>query len=235
MADAPTNGKLVSTVTQILWQPGLAGINFQLGGLMVAGSQFGRVAEAVGSGRIKCWTAEQFGSQGADELAPGMTVNARYEVKPNAMVFSSDSFGTGPGEDRTIVHEAVHAAFDLDAPVGAKTKTQTLSADDEAAAVLAVAFYIRLCSKPVGGFLMEADGPERPALALVDRLGVKPGGPLRPRPYVLNIQDTQPIRTAVAAKWRFTTFIDSDGRFTDNTGAKYTYDGVPVCPKAGCK
>ena len=230
----PTNRALAATVSGILRQSGLATINFQFGGLKVTGSNFTRVADAIDSGRIKCWTVSEFESQGADELAPGMIVNAQYQIKPNAMLFSSDGFGKGPGEDRTIVHEAVHASFDLDAPLG--KKTQTLSIDDEAAAVVAVAFYIRLCNKPVGAFMMDAGGPERPALELIDRIADRSGPmPTWRGPYVFTPQDAQPIRDGAGVKWNFNKFTGKDRLETDNTGALYVYDGVPLCSKKGCK
>jgi len=231
----PTNRLLAGTASGILRQPCLARINFQFGSLKVNGSNFARVADAIDSGRIKCWTVKEFESQGADELAPGMIVNAQYQIKPNAILFSSEDFGRNPGEDRTIVHEAVHAAFDLDAPLG--KKTPTLSIEDESAAVVAVAFYIRLCKKEVGGFLMDAEGPEKAALALVDSVADRSGPfPTWPGPYIFTQQDTQAIRTGTATKWHFDQFIASDGRWTDNSGAKYVYDGVPACSRRNvCK
>lgn len=230
----PSNRALAATASKILRQPGLMNINFELNGLRVIGSQFARVAEAIESGRIKCWTVTEFKSQGVNGLAPGMVVNARYGIDSNAMLFSSEDFGTNPGEDRTIVHEAVHAAFDLDAPVG--QKTQTLSIDDEAAAVVAVAFYIRACNKPVGGFLMDADGPEKPALELVDSLADRSGPvPIWRGPYRFSPMDIQPIKDGTARKWNFNSYVDKDGSQVDNSGARYVYDGVPVCSKKGCK
>lgn len=229
-----TNPRLASTVSGILRKPGLLAINFQFCGLKVTGSHFTRVADAVDSGRIKCWTVDEFKSQGKDELAPGMIVNAQYKIETNAMLFSSASFGTNDGEDRTIVHEAVHAAFDLDAPIG--KKTHTLSIDDESAAVVAVAFYIRLCNRPIGGFLMDAEGPEKPALALVDNAANRTGPmPTWPGPYIFSQHDTQAVRNGAAAKWHFDSFIGSDGLPANNSGAKYVYDGIPVCSKNGCK
>ena len=230
----PTNPVLAATASRILRQPGLANINFELGGLKVSGLQFAQVAAAIESSRIKCWTVKEFESQGSEQLAPGMIVNARYRIEPNAMLFSSDDFGTNPGEDRTIVHEAVHAAFDLEAPVG--KQTQTLSIDDESAAVVAVAFYIRLCNRPIGGFLMDADGPEKPALELVDRLAERSGPvPVWRGPFRFSAEDIQPIRNGTARKWNYTKYIDKDGHQADDSGAIYTYDGVPVCSKKGCK
>lgn len=224
----PTNALLVATVTKLLRTPELAQINFKLGKLDVQGSRFRDVANAIDAGRIKCWTVAEFKSQGRDELAPGKIVEARYEIKTNAMLFSSADYGTNPGEDRTVVHEAVHAAFDL---ATAKGKTvQSLSIDDEAAAVIAVAFYIRFCNRPIGGFLMDAEGPEKPALALVDRLlSSNSGNPAVPGSYNLTVEDTMEVRNAVAVSRRFNTYIGSDGLLTDDSGALYTYDGVPAC------
>ena len=232
----PTNRVLAATASRILRQAGLANINFELGGLKVVGSQFARVADAIDAGRIKCWTVKEFEPQGVNGLASGMTVNARYGIDSNAMLFSSEHFGTNPGEDRTIVHEAVHAAFDLDAPIGKKPQVQTLSIDDEAAAVVAVAFYIRLCKKKVGGFLMDADGPEKPALELVDSLADTSGPePVWSGPYKFTADDVKAIRDGAAKKWNFNSFKDKDGSYVDNSGARYVYDGVPVCSKKGCK
>ena len=233
-APKPTNTAMAATASRILRQPGLANINFEFGGLKFSGSQFAQVAAAIETGRIKCWTVNEFESQGANELARGMTVNARYRIEQNAMLFSGDDFGTNPGEDRTIVHEAVHASFDLGAPVG--KKTQTLSIDDESVAVLAVAFYIRLCSKPIGGFLMDADGPEKAALELVDRVADRTGlVPAWRGPFKFGPEDMQPIRNGTARKWNFNSFVDKDGHQVDNSGARYVYDGVPLCSKKGCK
>ncbi len=230
----PTNPTLAATAIKILRQPGLMNINFELGALKVMGSQFARVADAIDAQRIKCWTVAEFEPQGVNGLAPGMVVNARYGIDSNAMLFSSEDFGTNPGEDRTIVHEAVHAAFDLDAPVG--QKTQTLSIDDEAAAVVAVAFYIRLCNRPVGGFLMDADGPERPALELIDRLADRTGRiPVGRGTYRFSLEELKAIREGAARKWNFNKSKDTDGSEVDNSGARYVYDGVPVCGKKGCK
>ena len=229
-----SNPVLTATAIRILRTPGLANINFELGGLKVVGSQFARVADPIEGGRIKCWTVTEFESQGVTGLAPGRVVNARYGIDSNAMLFSSENFGTNAGEDRTIVHEAVHAAFDLDAPVG--KKTQTLSIDDESAAVLAVAFYIRLCGKPIGGFLIDADGPEKPALALVDRVADRKSPvPVWRGPFKFSDNDIKPIREGAARKWNFNKFVDTDGHQVDNSGAKYVYDGVPACSKTGCK
>jgi hypothetical protein len=231
----PTNQTIVKNIVPILLEPGLARINFKLGNISVVGTNFARVAEAIKTGRIKCWTEAESPFQASNALANGMTINAQYQETPNAMVVQSEDFGTNPGEDRTIVHEAVHAALDLDAPLG--KKTQTLSIDDEAAAVIAVAFYIRICNKQIGGFLMDADGPEKPALELVDRL-IKTKGPVQmwPAPYVLGEEESRKIRIGAGFKWNYTQGIDpKDGLWTDNTTHLYTYGGVPVCGKKGCK
>ncbi|MEQ1765125.1 MAG: hypothetical protein ABL984_18505 [Pyrinomonadaceae bacterium] len=231
---APSNARLAATVTNILRTPELAQINFQLGGLNVRGGRFMEVANAIGAGRIKCWTVAEFRSQGRDELAPGKIVEARYEIKTNAMLFSSDDYGTNPGEDRTVVHESVHAAFDLNTPKGQKVKN--LSIDDEAAAVVAVAFYIRLCKRQIGAFLMDAEGPEKPALELVDSLLGNSVNNAVPGPYNITLEDARAVRDAVAVSRRFNTYIGSDGLLTDNSGALYVYEGVPACSlRAGCK
>jgi hypothetical protein len=219
---------LTNTVTSILRQPGLAKLAFNLGGLEVTGSKLGSVADAIAAGKIKCLTVTEFVSQGKNELAAGMTVAARYEIKKNAMVFEKESYGSSPGEDRTIVHEAVHAIFDLNA--GPKGK-QNLAVDDEAAAVLTEAFYIRLCNKPVGGFKMMVDGPQEHALNLADEVLIETDNFVaKPGTYMLRPDQLESLRAAVAKDWNFTTFVGKDGLPTDNRNLKYVYDGVPKCP-----
>lgn len=221
-----TNSVLRSTVTKILRQEGVSKISFKLGGLLVSGEQLVQVANAIDAGRISCLTTAQFESQGKDELAHGMTVAARYQIKKNAMVLESEGYGNALGEDRTILHEAVHAMFDLHLPAG----TKNLSRDDEAAAVMAEAFYIRLCGKPVGGFAMMIDGPQREALRLVDEIRVATNDfNSMPSPYVFPDRDIVTFRTAVSNNWNFKVFKDSDGRWTNNSKMKYTYDGVAKC------
>lgn len=230
----PTNPTLAATVSQTLRQPGLMRIAFKLGSVQVNGIQFSQVAQAVESGRIKCWTVEEFESQGKDELPDGRMVESRYGVESNAMLFFRDDYGKGPGEDQTIVHESVHAAFDLAVP--AKNKVSNLSIEDEAAAVLAAAFYIKLCNKEEHGFKLGGGG-ESEALTLAEQALRDPG--------VFNVlndmifftpEETEPLRYAVSVSRNYRKFIDKeDGRPTDRTGARYTYDGVAVCGKNGCK
>jgi len=230
----PTNPTLAPTVSQTLRTPGLSKISFRLGSVEVTGMQFSQVAQAVDSGRIKCWTVDEFESQGTDELPDGRLVESRYGIQSNAMLFSRADYGKKPGEDQTIVHESVHAAFDLMVP--AKKTMTTLSIEDEAAAVLAAAFYIRLCGKQEHGFKLGGGG-EAEALELVDQAVRDPG--------VFNVvngkffftpEETQALRYAVSMSRNYKKFIDkTDGLPTDRTGAVYTYNGVPVCGKKGCK
>jgi hypothetical protein len=218
---------LTNTVSGILRQPGLIKMAFNLGGLEVTGAKLASVADAIAAGKIKCLTVREFTSQGKNELASGMTVAARYEIKNNAMVFESENYGNAIGEDRTILHEAVHAIFDLNA--GAKGK-QNLAVDDEAAAVLAEAFYIRLCNKPIGGFKMMVDGPQDQALRLADEILMETGNFVtKPGTYVISGIQLQDLRSATAKDWNFTKFVGSDGLSTDNSKLKYVYDGVPKC------
>ena len=224
---------LTTTVTSILRQAGLNKLAFSLGGLEVTGAKLASVADAISAGKIKCLTVTEFASQGKNELAAGMTVAARYEIKNNAMVFERESYGGAIGEDRTIVHEAVHAVFDLNA--GPKGK-QNLAVDDEAAAVLTEAFYIRLCGKPLGGFKMMADGPQDQALRLVDEVLLETDNFVaKPGTYKFSFDQLKDLRAAVAKDWNFTKFVGSDGLKTDNRKLRYVYDGVPKCPGKACK
>ncbi len=223
-----TNQTLARTVTRVLRQLGMWKINFQLDGLVVTGQRYAMVAKAVEEGKIECRVVDKFTSQGKDLLAPGMVTVARYEAGADAMIFSSENYGSARiSEEKTIVHEATHAIFDLFAK---SQDDRTLAINDESAAVLAEALYLRLCDKSVGNFAMFIDGPQDEALKLADRMIAETGNFERDRrTYSLKPQQTQKLRDAVARDWHFTKYIGSDGFATDSTGAQYIYDGVVKC------
>ena len=100
-----TNPTLIKTALEILGQPGIQKINFQLGGLLVTGQRFGRVTEAIKDGRIGCLTVKEF-EAGVTGLAKGMVIEAQYKEEFNAMLFRDEGYGTAQGEDRTVVHES---------------------------------------------------------------------------------------------------------------------------------
>jgi hypothetical protein len=228
MSESNTNSTLVETVTGILKETGLLRMAFKVGDLEVTGSKLKEVADAISAGSIKCLTKEEFISQGTDELAAGMTVAARYEIKNDAMVFQSQNYGHKLGEDRTILHEAVHAMFDMQA--GPRGK-QNLAVDDEAAAVLTEAFYIRLCNKPLGGFKMMVDGPQDHALRLADEVLVETENFMgKAGIYAFRPDQLNDLREAVAKDWNFRKFKGKDGLLTDNRKLRYVYDGIPKCP-----
>lgn len=232
MPSPPTNKTLAATVSTILRQAPLAEIAFQLGSVQVTGTDFAKVAQAVEAGRIKCWAVNEFKSQGSGALPNGRTVNARYDIDRNAMLFSSTNFGTGGGQDQTIVHEAVHSAIDLFTPL--RSQLRTLKIEDEAAAILATAFYIRLCKKELSGFPLGGGG-EAEALDLVDQALRDPGVfTFTGGRYYFTPEETEPLRYAVAMSRNFKKYIGSDGRPTDDSTAIYIYNGVPACPKGGC-
>jgi hypothetical protein len=222
-----TNQTLAKTVTRILRQPGISKIGFDLKGLCVTGMRYSMVAKAVEDGKIECRVEDKFKPQSKDELAPGMEVVARYKAELNAMVFSRENYGANGREERTIIHEATHAIFDLFAR---SANDRTLSIDDESAAVLAEALYIRLCDKPAGNFAMFIDGPQDEALKLADKMVAETGNFERDRrTYLLKLPQIEKLRNAVAQDWHFTKYIGSDGLPTDATGSKYIYDGVVKC------
>src|SRR5205085_6981538 len=133
-------------------------------------------------------------------------------------------YGSTGWEERIIFHEATHAIFDLFAT---STNDQTLAIEDESAAVLAEAHYVRLSPKHTGNMAMFVDGPGDRALKLVDQMMVKTGDFERVRgTYFLTPIETQPLRDAVAVDWHFVKYIDSNGIPSDATNTKYIYDGV---------
>lgn len=228
----PTNRTLVSKVGEVLARLGLMEIAFQLGRIEVTGAKLQQVAQAVATGRIKCWTVAEFNSQGRDDLVGGQKIEAEYRTTPNAMVFLRADYGNKPSEEQTIVHEAVHAALDLSV---ARGRLATLSIEDEAAATLASAFYIKLCNPVEDGFRMGGGGHAE-ALELAEQALIYPGNftVVKGR-YMFTDPETQALRYAVATARKFNKHIGSDGLPTDNSGAIYTYEGVPVCGKSGCK
>ena len=228
----PTNRMLAAKVSEILRRPGLLEIAFQLGRIQVTGMMFQQVAQAVTTGRIKCWTVAEFSSQGRDDLVGGRRIEAEYKTKPNAMVFQRADYGSVPSEEQTIVHEAVHAALDLSV---ARGKLLTLSIEDEAAATLASAFYIKLCNPNEDGFRMGGGGHAE-ALELAEQALKYPGNyAVAKGRYLFTDNETEALIYAVATARKFNKHIGSDGLPTDASGAIYTYEGVPVCGKSGCK
>lgn len=222
-----TNEKLQATVLTILRRPGVWKIGFQLGGLGVTGQRYAVVAKAIADGSIECQAVDKFESQGPDALAEGMVTVARYDIQKNAMLFPRADYGTSPMEERAIFHEATHAMFDLFAN---SHDDRTLAIDDESAAVLAEALYLRLCDRPIGGFAMMVDGSGQEALKLADKMMAETGDFEKDkRTYFLQPPQTQKLRDAVAEEWHYTKYIGSDGLPTDSTRVQYIYDGVVKC------
>ena len=225
-----TNRTLASNVSAILRRPGLLEIAFTLGRIKVTGAMLFQVAQAVDSGRIKCWTANEFKSRGRGETVGNSLIEAKYRSKPNAMVFLRENYGSTPSEEQTIVHESVHAALDL----STSGKLTTLSVDDEAAATLASAFYIILCKRAVGGFALGGGGHAE-ALELAEQALKFPGNfAVKDGMFYFTEFDVASLKQAVAASRGFNKFIGDDGLPTDNSAAVYIYEGVALCGKTGC-
>lgn len=228
-----TNQTLAKTASRILRQPGIAKIAFQLGGLLVTGLKLLRVAQAIDDGTIECQTVKDL-KAGPTGLAKGRLIEARYQEEINAMLFRDENYGTAPGEDRTVVHEAVHAMFDLTTP---SLNFKTLAINDESAAVLTEAIYIKVCDRPLGGFKMVADGPQDEAWKLAGLMSVETDNFTADGPYMLTPDQTEDLRKAVAADWNFVKIPDKKGSgYTDNSTAQYIYNGMVKCDKHGvCK
>ena len=138
----------------------------------MTGVRYSMVAKAIEDGKIECRVESDIKPKTKDELAPDTFIEAQYRAPQNAMVFPRESYGSVVYEERTIFHEATHAIFDLFA---ASSNTQTLAIEDETAAVLAEAHYVRLSPRPTGNFAMMIDGRGERALKLVDRMMAKTG------------------------------------------------------------
>jgi len=225
------NDTLKKNVSRLLRTPGMEKIGFQLGALTVTGQKLGQVAQAIDDGKIQCLTVKELElKQGPITLPKGMTIEAQYKEEFNAMLFRDESYGTAPGEDRTIVHEAVHASFDLLTP---KKGFQTLAMDDESAAVLTEALYIKVCGLPVGGFKMMA--PQAEAWNLAGLMSIETDDFTKGGIYNLDPSQTADLRAEVAKAWGFVQVPDKTG-YTDNSTAIYVYNGMVKCNKRGiCK
>jgi hypothetical protein len=199
-----------------------------LKGLTVTGMRYSMVAKAIEDGKIECRVVGKFSSQGKDELAPGMSTVARYDIDLNALLFSREDYGSNVREERAIVHEATHAIFDLFA---SSQDDRKLSIDDESAAVLAEALYTRLCDKAPGNFAMFIDGPQDEALKLADKMMAETGDFNRDRrTYFLQPPQTQKLCAAVAQDWNFVKTFEPDGvNYSDRSGSQYVYNGVVKC------
>jgi hypothetical protein len=227
-----SSNTLKNTVSRILRTPGMEKINFKLGALTVTGANIGRVAQAIDAGQIECRAVGQIKADGPISPGKGNVIEAQYKEELNAMLVPDESYGTAPGEDRTLVHEAVHASFDLLAP---GLNFRTLAIDDESAAVLAEAIYIIVCKRPVGGFRMVVEGPQWQAWNLAGLMSVATDEFTQGRTYTLDQSETADLRAAVAQHWGFGIVKDKTG-YTDNSKAVYIYNGMVRCNKSGvCK
>ena len=221
-----TNQTLAATVSRILRQPGMMNMGFNMHGLLVTGQYYSMVAAAIEEGRIECLTAKDLPPQRPGQFAAGTVATARYTPSDNRMMFERENFGSRLSEEITIVHEATHAIFDITAP---SKKHQTLAINDESAAVLAEALYIKLCGKPKGNFDMVIGDPQYEAWNLANEMMIETENfTIGPKPYVLKVDQTKLLNNAVGLLWNFTLKPEKGG-YADDRGVKYHYDGVPKC------
>ncbi len=223
-----SNQTLVSTVFNVLSQPQLWKINFELNGLLVTGVRFSMVAAAVLQGTIGCESRDSFTPSPGQALPAGSKIGAIYESPIDLMLFPRDDFGKdNVFEKSVILHEATHAMFDLFAKTG---NDEVLAIDDESAAVLVQALFMRLLNDNKGAihrFSMMIDGSGEHALKLADKMMSETGDfEKNRRTYTLKSEQTKDLRAAVAKDWGFTRRNDPDGGYTDSSGIRYIYDGV---------
>lgn len=224
-----TNPTLAATVSRILRHPEISKIAFKLNGLQVDAAGFADVANAIDAKRIECQNVAEFDKQRA--TAAGTVVEARYSIKGDAMLFPNPSYGSTASEECTIVHEAVHAMFDLRTAGKAQSN---LAIDDEAAAVLAEALYVILC-KSTGGkmipvnYRMVVESPQDEGWQVANNM-VLSGKPMTAgNPYVLDQLEIQALKNSVASTYKLNKYIDKQGIKSDDSGLRYIYDGVPIC------
>jgi hypothetical protein len=226
------NTALAATVIRILKHQNISKIAFQVNGLLINAAGFAEVVKAIEDGRIECKSVAEFEQQGG--TAPGTIVEARYSISGNAILFPEASYGATASEECTIVHEAVHALFDL--RVTGKKANQNLAIDDESAAVLAEAFYVILCRSTGGkmipvNYRMMVESPQDEGWKVANDI-VANGKPMsQTSPYILNAMEIQALRNSVATTYKFNQYVDENNHWSDDSGQKYVYDGVPKCAR----
>jgi hypothetical protein len=227
-----TNRVLVGTTLRILRNPGVWKIGFELGGLCVTGMRYSMVAKAIEDEKIACEAVDKLPLKPDHTLPPLTKILAQYDHETNTMVFPREDYGRASGYEQTVIlHEATHAMFDLFAE---SDNDQVLAIDDESAAVLAQAHYMRLCGAndylTVHSFSMLIDGPGEHALKLVDQMIAETGGFERDkRVYFLRPTQTMKLRAAVAQEWGLIKQTFPDGSWSDRTGVLHIYNGVVPC------
>jgi len=221
---------LVATASGILRNANIWKIAFDLNGICVTGQRYVMVAKAIEEGKIACNAVSKAALAKGAKLAPGTVTAARYDADENAMLFPRENYGSADAYERTVIlHEATHAMLDL----FAKTDDdRVLGIDDESAAVLAQALYIRLCGADdaVRMFAMSIGGPGEEALRLADKMIDQTGGFERDRrTYFLRPDQTTKLRAAVAQEWNLIRVERPDGNFSDSSGNLSVYNGVVTC------
>jgi hypothetical protein len=230
-----TNRTLVATALGVLRNPGIWKIGFDLHGLGVTGQRYIMVAKAIEEGKIACEWVDKFVLKPGEKLPPGTVVGAVYDPDRNAMFFPREDYGSASIYEQTVIlHEATHAIFDLFAKSG---DDRVLAVEDESAAVLAQALYLRLCvaddpgtSMAIHRFAMSIDGPGENALKLADKMMADTGDFEKDkRTYFLRPDQTLKLRGAVAIEWGLVRETLPDGTVSDRTGVLSIYNGVVTC------
>jgi hypothetical protein len=227
-----TNRTLANTASRVLRHSGIWKIGFELNGLCVTGQRYAIVAKAIEEGKIACEAVDKFTLKPGQTLAPGTKIGALYDPDVNTIFFPREDYGTSSVYEQTVIlHEATHATFDLFANTN---DDRVLAIDDESAAVLAQALYLRLCtdsdSTATHRFSMMIDGPGELALKLADRMMSETGDFEKDkRTYFLRAEQTLKLRAAVAQDWNLIKEVLPDGTVSDRTGVQSIYNGVVTC------
>jgi len=207
-------------------------MGFDLNGLCATGVRYGMVAKAIEDGKIVCEAVDSFPLKPGQKLAPGTKIGALYDPDANTMFFPREDYGKANVYEQTVIlHEATHATFDLFAKT---TDDRVLGIEDESAAVLAQALYLRLCadsdSMATHRFSMMINGPGELALKLVDKMMAETGDFVRDkRTYFLRPEQTLKLRAAVAEEWNLIKETLPDGTIEDRSGVLSIYNGVVSC------
>ncbi|MGH6943764.1 MAG: hypothetical protein ACREH6_06040 [Geminicoccaceae bacterium] len=166
---------IADEVAKVFFSARIARIDFRLGPLEVSPKRLHAVGKAIGGGRIKVAVA-----------STGRLLSAAYSPHSNQMTLPSDQIGSVMIQ-ASILHEGVHALVDL------FRCTNLTVLDDEAAAYLAEAIYLRAAHTWVSG-----DGAALAIYKAADALA-KAHDLYNTRAVRLSSRDAAALRSAIHA------------------------------------
>ena len=229
------NQDLVNTALEVLREPNIWKINFQLNSLLVTGHRFSMVARAIEQGSISIKKADLNSATPSQRDADRKLTAAQYR-DDHTIYVPHTGYGQAANdtpieknkaahEKSVIIHEATHAMFDLFAP---SKDYRTLIVHDETSAILAQAFYIKLGDHQDAkhDFIRRIDGSGDHALNLVENVVNEPGYSPNSTYIFKDSLRLQQLQNAVRSDYDLVVKTDKNGFISDSRNAQYIYNGV---------